>query len=238
SEFSAEGTSRDLHNCRAVRRPARQGVHRGVPGRLHIRGQPDALHPPRRVRRLRRLRAGLSGGGDLLRGRRAGAVEGLHRGQLRVLRRSRLARWRLQDRQDRQGRPLRRRSATARDRALTSVAVPHSGPRSGLPDFPWDRLEPAEAVARSHPDGIGALSMGTPADPLPPVVRAALAAAADSPGYPLTAGTPALRSAITSWVLSACDAAPGFGVLPSIGSKELVAWLPTLLGVGPGDIVV
>jgi succinyldiaminopimelate transaminase len=26
-------------------------------------------------------------------------------------------------------------------------------------------------------------------------------------------------------------------VLPTIGSKELVAWLPTLLGVGPGDVV-
>ena len=28
------------------------------------------------------------------------------------------------------------------------------------------------------------------------------------------------------------------GVLPTIGSKELVAWLPTLLGLGPGDVVV
>jgi succinyldiaminopimelate transaminase len=27
-------------------------------------------------------------------------------------------------------------------------------------------------------------------------------------------------------------------VLPTIGSKELVAWLPTLLGLGPGDLVV
>jgi succinyldiaminopimelate transaminase len=109
---------------------------------------------------------------------------------------------------------------------------------AGLPDFPWDRLEPAKEVARSHPDGIVDLSVGTPVDPVPPVVRAALAAASDSPGYPLTAGTPALRSALTSWVSSSCGAAPGFAVMPSIGSKELVAWLPTLLGIGPGDIVV
>ena len=27
-------------------------------------------------------------------------------------------------------------------------------------------------------------------------------------------------------------------VLPTIGSKELVAWLPTLLGLGAGDTVV
>jgi succinyldiaminopimelate transaminase len=35
-----------------------------------------------------------------------------------------------------------------------------------------------------------------------------------------------------------CRAPDGFGVLPSIGSKELVVWLPTLLGIGPGDLVV
>jgi succinyldiaminopimelate transaminase len=70
-------------------------------------------------------------------------------------------------------------------------------------------------------------------------VRAALASAGDSPGYPLTAGTPALRAALTDWFVSACGAtADGLGVLPTIGSKELVAWLPTLLGIGPGDVVV
>jgi succinyldiaminopimelate transaminase len=70
------------------------------------------------------------------------------------------------------------------------------------------------------------------------VVRAALADAANSPGYPLTAGTPELRAAITRWVARQCAAADGFGVLPTIGSKELVAWLPTLLGIGTGDTVV
>jgi succinyldiaminopimelate transaminase len=109
---------------------------------------------------------------------------------------------------------------------------------AGLPDFPWDRLEPAKEVARSHPDGIVDLSVGTPVDPVPAVVRAALAAASDSPGYPLTAGNPSLRAALATWVASSCGAAPGFAVMPSIGSKELVAWLPTLLGIGPGDIVV
>src|SRR5205809_840166 len=80
--------------------------------------------------------------------------------------------------------------------------------------------------------------MGTPVDPVAPGVRAALAGAANAPGYPLTAGTAQLRAAITAWVTRECAAAPGFGVLPTIGSKELVAWLPTLLGLGPGDTVV
>jgi succinyldiaminopimelate transaminase len=50
-------------------------------------------------------------------------------------------------------------------------------------------------------------------------------------------GSAALRQAIQTWVENHCGA-PGAGVLPSIGSKELVAWLPTLLGIGPGDTVV
>ena len=74
---------------------------------------------------------------------------------------------------------------------------------------------------------------------MPEAVQAALAAAADSPGYPLTAGTPRLRAAIAEWVAATCGADPErLGVLPTIGSKELVAWLPTLLGVRPGDVVV
>ncbi|MER7005177.1 succinyldiaminopimelate transaminase [Dactylosporangium sp. NPDC000555] len=110
---------------------------------------------------------------------------------------------------------------------------------AGLPDFPWDRLEPAKAAAARHPDGLVDLSIGTPVDPVPAIIRAALAEASDAPGYPLTAGTPRLREAIRDWVTRWCGTGSGsFGVLPTIGSKELVAWLPTLLGLGPGDTVV
>jgi succinyldiaminopimelate transaminase len=99
-------------------------------------------------------------------------------------------------------------------------------------------LEPAKRRAAAHPGGLVDLSIGTPVDPVPPAVQAALAAAADAPGYPPTAGTPWLREAIARWVASVSGAAPGFGVLPTIGSKELVAGLPSLLGLGPDDIVV
>lgn len=109
---------------------------------------------------------------------------------------------------------------------------------ASLPDFPWDLLEPAKAVAAAHPDGIVDLSVGTPVDPVAAPIRAALTAASDAPGYPLTAGSPALRAAISAWLSRACGASGTPGVLPTIGSKELVAWLPTLLGVGPGDAVV
>jgi succinyldiaminopimelate transaminase len=108
-----------------------------------------------------------------------------------------------------------------------------------LPEFPWDRLAPYAEVARAHPDGVVDLSVGTPVDPVPATVQAALAAASDSPGYPLTAGTPALRDAISEWAARTLRAAiDPAAVIPTVGSKELVALLPTLLGLGPGDTVV
>ena len=111
---------------------------------------------------------------------------------------------------------------------------------SRLPVFPWDKLEPYKATAAAHPDGIVDLSVGTPVDPVPELIQQALVAAADSPGYPTVWGTAELRDALTGWV----RAPPRRGrtsrhanVLPVVGSKELVAWLPTQLGLGAGDQV-
>jgi succinyldiaminopimelate transaminase len=111
-------------------------------------------------------------------------------------------------------------------------------PGSRLPDFPWDRLVPYAATARAHSDGICDLSVGTPVDPTPAVVQDALRAAADSPGYPTTLGTAALREAAAGWLVRRAGAGPvdpATEVLPCIGSKELVALLPLLLGVQPGS---
>lgn len=111
---------------------------------------------------------------------------------------------------------------------------------SRLPDFPWDLLAPYGERARAHPDGIVDLSIGTPVDPTPAVVRDALAEAADAPGYPQTYGTAPLRQAVVDWFArrrGVPDLDPA-GVLPTIGSKELVAWLPTLLGCGPQSSVM
>jgi len=111
---------------------------------------------------------------------------------------------------------------------------------SRLPDFPWDQLTAYAAKARAHPDGIVDLSVGTPVDPTPDVVRRALEAASDSPGYPHTIGRVETRQAAVDW-LARCHGVTGLevdGVLPVIGTKELVASLPTHLGLGPGDLVV
>jgi succinyldiaminopimelate transaminase len=109
-----------------------------------------------------------------------------------------------------------------------------------LPDFPWDALVPYAERARAHAGGMIDLSVGSPVDPTPQVVRDALAAATDAHAYPQTAGTPALREAIVDWYARrrGVDDLSVANVLPTIGSKELVALLPQLLGLGPGDVVV
>ena len=110
---------------------------------------------------------------------------------------------------------------------------------SKLPDFPWDRLVPYKERALAHPDGIVDLSVGTPVDPVPRVVQDALVAAADSPGYPLTHGTPAVREAAAGWLRRRHGVTVDpQAVLPLIGSKEFVAWLPGYLGIGQGEQVV
>ena len=81
--------------------------------------------------------------------------------------------------------------------------------------------------------------MGTPVDPVPATVADALASAANSPGYPQVAGTPQLRDAAAGWLARehGVSVDPG-AVLPVIGTKEIIASLPVLLGCGPGDTVV
>jgi hypothetical protein len=96
------------------------------------------------------------------------------------------------------------------------------------------------ATARAHPGGIVDLSVGTPVDPTPAVAQHALSSAADSPGYPLTVGREDLRRACVDWMARRFGVT-GVGldaVLPTIGSKELIASLPLHLGLGPEDLVV
>jgi succinyldiaminopimelate transaminase len=111
---------------------------------------------------------------------------------------------------------------------------------ASLPVFPWDTLADVTALAKAHPDGIVDLSVGTPVDDVAPVIRNALADASSAPGYPTTAGTPALRAS----AVAALTRRYGItdldddAVLPVIGTKELIAWLPTLLGLGGEDDAV
>ncbi|MGB6245124.1 succinyldiaminopimelate transaminase [Gordonia sp. (in: high G+C Gram-positive bacteria)] len=119
------------------------------------------------------------------------------------------------------------------DTRLTPVST-------GLPDFPWDTIAAAKAAATAHPDGIVDLSVGTPVDPVDPLIREALAAASEFPGYPATVGTAELRAAAAAALsrrfgITGLDEA---SILPVIGTKEAIAGLPSQIGVPAGETVV
>jgi len=109
-----------------------------------------------------------------------------------------------------------------------------------LPEYPWDQMVPFAERARAHPGGIVDLSIGSPVDETPAVIRKALSAATDAHAYPQTQGTPQLRRAIADWYgrRRGVNGLTENHVLPTIGSKELVALLPFMLGIGEGDTIV
>lgn len=109
-----------------------------------------------------------------------------------------------------------------------------------LPDFPWDALNPYRARAEAHEDGVVDLSVGSPVDDTPLLAQQGLADVANAPSYPLTTGNPELRDAMRAWWerrRNTGSLSPSH-VLPTIGSKEMVGLLPTLLGLSRDDIVV
>lgn len=107
-------------------------------------------------------------------------------------------------------------------------------------EYPWRSLDKYREIAGQHPGGTIDLSIGSPIDPTPDAVRLALAAASDSPGYPKTAGSAVLQSAIVNWFEQrrGVTGLTESQVLPTIGSKEFISLLPLLLGLGAADAVV
>jgi succinyldiaminopimelate transaminase len=100
-----------------------------------------------------------------------------------------------------------------------------------LPDFPWDTISNFRELASRHPDGMVDLSVGTPVDDVPEIIQEALRSHTNTPGYPTTIGTTELRTAALGWLdrtLGAKDLNLR-QVIPTLGSKELIAWLPTIL---------
>ncbi len=123
---------------------------------------------------------------------------------------------------------------------MSVARAPRRPPAERLPDFPWDTIAGVKRRAAAHPDGLVDLSVGTPVDPTPELGRRALAEAADAPGYPKTTGTEELREAIVDYLTRRWGARDlgVSGVLPVIGTKELVAGLPLQLGLGVDHTLV
>lgn len=110
---------------------------------------------------------------------------------------------------------------------------------TGLPEYPWQKLKPYRAIAENHPNGIVDLSVGSPVDPTPEIIQKALDSSTNAPGYPSTAGSLEFRAAVAEWfkrrrgVTVTADQ-----VMPNIGSKEFISFLPLMLGLGKGDVVI
>ena len=92
-------------------------------------------------------------------------------------------------------------------------------------------------LARTSPR-FADLSIGSPVDPTPEPIARALSAAADSPGYPTVAGLPEAARAFEDWLRRRVEVTAEVETIPSIGSKEVVALLPVLLGLGAGSRIV
>ncbi|MEY4293693.1 MAG: hypothetical protein RIR29_343, partial [Actinomycetota bacterium] len=80
----------------------------------------------------------------------------------------------------------------------------------------------------------------SPVDPTPSIIQDALNSSSNAPGYPSTGGTPEFKAAVVEWFARrrGVEGLKPDQVMPTIGSKELISWLPLLMGLGPGDVVV
>lgn len=109
-----------------------------------------------------------------------------------------------------------------------------------LPEYPWQLLAPYKTTAAQHPDGVVDLSIGAPVDSTPEVIQQALQDATNWPGYPGSSGNDELRAAIAAWYQRRRKVADltADHIAATVGSKEFIAWLPLLLGLGEGDVIV
>ena len=104
------------------------------------------------------------------------------------------------------------------------------------PPYPHDRLAEVLAVANGHAGGAVDLSIGTPCDPPPDEVIAALASSGAERGYPPSIGTPAYREAAARWLHRRFGIQISSDLLAAtIGTKELVAGLPHWLRLRSPD---
>lgn len=110
--------------------------------------------------------------------------------------------------------------------------------------YDWSRVSAFRTAAAAYPGGSVDLSIGSPVDPVSDGVRKALADSSNARnayGYPATVGTPELREAMSQWYARnrGVDlAALGATVVPSVGSKEAVALMASMLHLQPGDVVI
>jgi len=109
---------------------------------------------------------------------------------------------------------------------------------TGLPTYPFVRLDEAKAAALARGARVIDFGAGEPREETPPFIRRAVAAAIEEEpvsGYPKADGLPVLRAAIAAWVKTrfGADLDPDREIVPTLGSKEAIFGLAQVVG-GPG----
>ena len=96
------------------------------------------------------------------------------------------------------------------------------------PPYPYDRLDELKASGEWHPGGLVDCSIGTPIDPPPASVVAALSTSETERSYPPSIGTEAFREQVAAWSHTRFGVRidPGSEVAAAVGTKEFVAGLP------------
>ena len=122
--------------------------------------------------------------------------------------------------------------AVGTDTLQTDAVAPAAAPAGFVPPpYPYDRLGGIVELASRHDGGAIELSIGTPCDPAPADVVAALSAGVAYRGYPPSIGTAAFRRAAAGWISRRLGASvdPDTELAATVGSKEFVASVPQYL---------
>ena len=110
------------------------------------------------------------------------------------------------------------------------MSSPGGGGGFRPPPYPYDRLDRLKPLAAHHEGGLVDLSIGTPYDPPPAEVVAALSSSGAERGYPASIGIPAYREAAAGWMRRRLGVdVPVTSIAACIGTKELVTALPQWL---------
>ena len=100
------------------------------------------------------------------------------------------------------------------------------------PPYPYDRLNSLKSDILERHDSVVDLSIGTPFDPPPPEVVAALSTSGAERSYPPSVGTADFHAAVQRWLSRRFDVSAQSGQIgATVGSKEFVALLPQFMSL-------
>jgi succinyldiaminopimelate transaminase len=117
---------------------------------------------------------------------------------------------------------------------MTSSTVP-----TGFvpPPYPYERIDRFKPLCEAFDGGVIDFSIGTPIDPPPAAVSAALGGSGTERGYPPSIGTVDLRDAVHRWIGRRFDIDVGPDrIAACIGTKEFVGTLPQWLRLRRPDL--